>query len=480
MTITALGGPTSPMNSLTISAATPIAWVARDLGGMSKEKFTFGKLFGMLKETASDWMEDNALRLSAALAYYSIFSIAPLMVIAIAIAGWVLGNEAAQGILNDQLKGLLGAQAANGVSEMVKNASKPSSSLVAGTVGAITLLMGASGVFGQLKDALNTIWEVKAKPGQGIMKFVRERILSFGMVLVIGFLLLLSLFLTTVLSGISKYVGSALPFSEALTAVIGFSVSFGVITVLFASIFKFLPDAKVKWRDVWIGAIATALLFEIGKILLGLYLGRESTASPYGAAASVVLLLLWVYYGSLILFFGAEFTQVYARTMGEKIEPNANAELVTEEARKQQGLTRDQSALRRSGEQLLEEHAPRKESPHDILGLFTDDRDFPEHSLPDSVVRSNAVSLLFASIGGGFLLGMLMRRKGEGNLSPREHLQEGSRGLALAAGTAAAALAANAFSKTRKMIASTKLKRRGEEFATAATALADSVKRKLG
>ena len=353
----------------------------------------------------------------------------------------------------------------------------------AGIVGTVTLLMGASGVFGQLKDALNTIWEVKAKPGQGVMKFVRERILSFGMVLVIGFLLLLSLLLTTMLSGFSKYVGSALPFSAAVTAVFGFVVSFAVITLLFASIFKLLPDAKVKWRDVWVGAIATALLFEIGKFLLGLYLGRESTASPYGAAASVVLLLLWVYYGSLILFFGAEFTQVYARTMGEKIQPSANAEAVTEEARAQQGLgvTPEKGRRQGLGEAGSKESGPLKESPLAVLGRSAEEgAEIDPSEGPDTFVENNATALVFASIGGGFLLGMLLRKNPEHDLSPGEHLKEGSRGLALATAAAAAALAGKAVSKGRKLIKSTDLKKRAKQFATAVGKRAEDVRQKVG
>jgi membrane protein len=281
----------------------------------------------LLKETASEWLNDNALRLSAALAYYSTFSIAPLLVIALAIAGWIFGREAASGLLDRQLQTLLGGAAAEGVKGLLTSASKPASSVLAGVLGIVALLLGASGVFGQLKDALNTIWEVRKKPGQAISGFIRERLLSFGMVLVIGFLLLVSLLLTAAVSGLTEYFGSGLagPVLTGLSSL----VSFAVVTLLFAAIFKVLPDAKVQWRDVWMGAVVTGLLFEIGKSLLALYLGHQSTSSAYGAATSVVLVLLWVYYASLILFFGAEFTQVYARAHGARIEPNENAEPVT-------------------------------------------------------------------------------------------------------------------------------------------------------
>lgn len=273
----------------------------------------------ILRDTCTDWMEDNALRLSAALAYYSVFSIAPLLVIAVGIAGLVLGEEAVRGQLDDQLKAYLGTQAAEGVQGMVKSAAKPTEGIMSAVIGFATLLLGASGVFGQLKDALNTIWEVKAKPSSGILSFLRNRLLNFGMVLVIGFLLLTSLLLSTALAAATKYLGEMAQIQAALGAVLGSAVSIGLATVLFALIFKVLPDVKILWKDVWHGAFVTAVLFEIGKFALGFYLGRESTASSFGAAGSVVLLLLWVYYASCILLFGAEFTQVYAKAAGRDI-----------------------------------------------------------------------------------------------------------------------------------------------------------------
>jgi membrane protein len=296
------------------------------------------RAFRLLKATFDAWSEDNALRLSAALAYYSIFSIAPLLVIAISIAGLVLGEEAVRGQLGPQLQGYIGAQAAEGVQALIKSASKPADSWMGAVAGFVTLLLGASGVFGQLKDALNTIWEVKVVSGSGVWRFIRDRLLSFGMVLVIGFLLLTSLLLTTTLAALSGYIERIIGLPAILSGAIGFVVAFGVVTLLFAFIFKVLPDAQVEWRNVWIGAAVTALLFEIGKFALGFYLGRESTVSSFGAAGSVVLLLLWVYYASCILLFGAEFTQVYARETGHDIRPAPNALPVTAEARAQQGL----------------------------------------------------------------------------------------------------------------------------------------------
>lgn len=292
----------------------------------------------LLKSTFADWMEDNALRLSAALAYYSIFSIAPLLIIAISVAGLVLGPEAVRGHLQGQLEGYIGTQAAQSVQSMVQSASKPSQSWFGAIIGFATLLLGASGVFGQLKDALNTIWEVQAAPGTGLWRLVRDRLLNFGMVLVIGFLLLTSLVVTTALAALSGYFESLFGIPAVVGGVFGFLVSLGVVTALFAVIFKVLPDARIAWRHVWIGAFVTGLLFELGKFGLGFYLGREGTASGFGAASSVVLLLLWVYYASCILLFGAEFTQVYARENGHEIKPARGAVAVTTERRAQQGL----------------------------------------------------------------------------------------------------------------------------------------------
>jgi membrane protein len=292
----------------------------------------------ILKAAASGWMENNALRLSAALAYYSVFSIAPLLVLSIGIAGWFFGADAVRGHLDDQLKGLVGGQAATAIQSMVQSTSQPSKSITATIVGVVTLLIGASGVFGQLKDALNTMWGVKASSGLGWRAFVRERLLSFGMVLVIGFLLLTSFLLTTALTAFNHWMESLIELPTWVWGGAALLLSMVVITVLFATIFKVLPDVTISWRHVWVGAFATALLFEVGKFGLAYYLGRESTASGFGAAGSVVLLLLWVYYASCILLFGAEFTQAYAVAHGAKLAPTELAEPVTAEARAQQGM----------------------------------------------------------------------------------------------------------------------------------------------
>ncbi len=287
-------------------------------------------LVAMFKATAKHFSEDNALRLAAALAYYAIFSIAPLLVITIALAGFFLGKEAAQGQIQEQLNGMIGASAARGVQTMVESASeKTSGGIVATIFGVLALVLGATGVFGQLKEALNTIWEVKTKPGLGVWGFLRERLLSFGMVLVIGFLLLVTLLLSAGLAIAGGQLSHFLPLPPWVWVILNFIISFGVVTVLFAFIFKVLPDVTVGWRSVWVGAAFTALLFSLGKLLLAWYLSGQT--SSYGVAGSAIVLLLWVYYAGCILFFGAEFTQVWALAHGHRIEPSAIAVSTSEE-----------------------------------------------------------------------------------------------------------------------------------------------------
>ena len=283
-------------------------------------------MFSLLKQTASEWMEDDAPSLGAALAYYTVFSLAPLMTIAIAIAGFFFGKEAAQGQIFDELRGLLGEEGGKAVQEMVQSANaQPTAGVVATVISVIMLLFGASGVFGQLQASLNAIWGVKAKPGRGVLGLIKDRLLSFGFTLVVGFLLLVSLLLTAGMALMADWIGGLMPGSEALAYILNIVLSLSMITLLFATIFKFLPDAKIAWHDVWIGAFLTALLFTIGKFALGIYLGKSGVASSYGAAGSLIVLLLWVYYSSQILFFGAEFTQVYANRFGSRVAPADNA-----------------------------------------------------------------------------------------------------------------------------------------------------------
>ena len=283
--------------------------------------------FRLIKEAFQEWQQDKASLLAAALAYYTVFSITPLLVIAIAIAGAVFGREKAQGEIIEQINGLVGTQGAQAIETALANANQPQLGSAASIISIVILFVGASGVFAQLQQALNTVWDVRAKPNSGIWEFIRKRLLSFGMVLTIGFLLLVSLMLSAVLSGIGKLQLDVLPGFASFWQLLNFGISFGFISLLFALIYKYLPDVYIRWKDVWVGAILTALLFTFGKFLIGLYLGRGSLGSTYGAAGSLIVFLAWVFYSAQILLFGAELTQVYARKYGRKIRPNSHAEV---------------------------------------------------------------------------------------------------------------------------------------------------------
>lgn len=272
----------------------------------------------LLKEAFDEWNRDKSPRLAAALAYYTAFSLAPLLIVVIAIAGLAFGQDAVRGQLDNQIQGLVGAQAADAIQEMIAGANHAQTGVLASIIGVVTLLLGAAGLFGQLQDALNTVWDVEPKPNQGILATLKARLLSFTMVVGIGFLLLVSLVISAVLSALNAWMSDVLPFSPALLQVFNLIISLAVITGLFALIFKVLPDIEIEWRDVLLGAFVTAVLFTIGKYLISLYLGQSSIASSYGAAGSFVVLLLWIYYSAQILLFGAEFTQVYARRRGAK------------------------------------------------------------------------------------------------------------------------------------------------------------------
>ena len=296
----------------------------------------------MLKMTYEDWSEDKAPRLGAALAYYTVFSLAPLLIIVLAIAGLMFDAETIRSQISQQTG--LGEQGKEGLAMLIAGAEKSDTGILATVLGVVAILFGATGVFVQMQDALNTIWEVEPKPGQGVWGFIKNRVLSFAMVLAIGFLLLVLLVVSALLHGLQEYLGHLMPIPGWAAQVLDIVVSFGGITLLFAMIFKYLPDVKIRWRDVWLGAAVTALLFTLGKFLLGLYLGRESIASAYGAAGTLVIIMLWAYYSSQILFFGAEFTQVYARSYGRRIQPSDHARAVTAEGRAQQGLGRGKAS----------------------------------------------------------------------------------------------------------------------------------------
>ena len=299
-------------------------------------KKLFSNLPNLLKLTYQGWKEDKASRLSAALAYYTIFSLAPMLLIIIAVTGFFFGQrDIVQTQVMNQIEGLVGAEGKAFVSDLLTSASNPAKGIVATIVGIITLLFGALGVFNELHNALNTIWEVREEETKGFIESIKKvlfsRLLSFSMILGIGFMLLVSLVISAALSAVQETIGNAIPVSEILLQLVNLVISIGVITVLFALIFKFLPDAEIAWRDVWLGAFVTSVLFSVGKFLIGIYLGNSTVTSSFGAAGSLVLLLLWIYYSAQILLFGAEFTEVYANQLGSKIVPKGQE--VTSQAR---------------------------------------------------------------------------------------------------------------------------------------------------
>jgi membrane protein len=275
-------------------------------------------LLRLLRTAYLDWGAHNVPRMSAALAYYTIFSVAPILVIAIAIAGMAFGEKAAQGAVVGQVQDFIGQDSARAIQAMIQSAQKPAHSAIASMVGIIALLIGATGAFGEIRDALNIIWNADAKPKGGLWNLVRDRFLSFGMVLVIGFLLLASLVLSAGLAAIAKYLDRSLPIPPFVLHFLDFFISIAIVTALFAMIFKLLPDAKIAWSDVWVGAGLTSVLFTVGKFLIGFYIGRSITSSAYGAAGSLVTVVAWIYYSAFILYFGAEFTRSYAGEFGSR------------------------------------------------------------------------------------------------------------------------------------------------------------------
>jgi membrane protein len=286
-----------------------------------------GTASSLLKQTFQEWLQDKAPQLGAALAYYTVFSLAPLVLVLLAIIGFLFRDDPADAWnkITQQMSYFLDPSALQVVQNIAQKASQPGKSVIATIIGVALALFGASGVFGQLQDALNTIWGVKAKPGTGIWGFLRARFLSFAMVAGICFLLLVSLAIEALLKGFSHYVQSVVPGGIVIALTVYLVFDFAVVVLLFAMIFKFLPDVKIQWRDVWIGAVMTAIFFGIGKWALGLYLSSGAAGSAYGAASSLITLLLWVYYSSQILLFGAEFTQVYSDRAGRGVEPSEYA-----------------------------------------------------------------------------------------------------------------------------------------------------------
>jgi membrane protein len=283
------------------------------------------KGWAIVKETFSEWSSDNAPRLGAALSYYTVFSLAPILILVIAVTGVFLGHDAAQGKIVGSLESIIGHESALTIQNAIAKSSEHKSGLMATAIGLVTLILGASGVMIELQGALNTVWKVMPKPGAGVRRFLRSRLLSLALVITLGFLLLVSLVMSAALEGVVHFLGGFVARWVVLGYLINYGVSIGVITLFFALMFKALPDAKVAWKDVWIGALLTSVLFHVGKYLIALYIGRASVASTFGAAGSLAVLLVWIYYSSQIVLLGAEFTRAYANSVGTRVVPDENA-----------------------------------------------------------------------------------------------------------------------------------------------------------
>ena len=280
----------------------------------------------LFKTTFWEWWNDNTFRLAASLAFYTIFSLAPILLIAVSIASLVFSQESATEQVVREVQTLVGEEGAKAVRQVLRSVGRIEGTPMAIVTGLITLIMGSTAVFAELQSALNQIWDVRSNPqGNAVKGFIRDRMRSFSIVLVVGFLLLVSLVINAALAGVQTYLADWMPGIPRLWQTLNFITSLAVITLLFALIYKYLPDVRITWRDVTVGAFVTSMFFSAGKQLIGLYLGHMALGSTYGAAGSFVVLLIWVYYSALISFFGAEFTQVYARRYGSKIRPQAHA-----------------------------------------------------------------------------------------------------------------------------------------------------------
>jgi membrane protein len=272
--------------------------------------------WALLKQTGVEFVADNALSRGAAIAYYTIFSIGPVLLIVVAMMGLFLGRQAAQGDVVGQLSGLMGQQGADAIQTMIVSADRTGATTWATAIGVVTLLITASGVFSEMQSSLNAIWKAEPSAHGTVTRLIRARAISLGLVMGLGFLLLVSFILSAGISALSYYIEAALPGGHLLFAALNIAVSFLLEATMFAAIYKVLPDNRVAWRDVGIGAAATAALFTLGKVLIGLYIGRSAAASSYGAAGALIIVLLWIYYSAQIFLFGAEFTKVYAQTFG--------------------------------------------------------------------------------------------------------------------------------------------------------------------
>jgi len=289
---------------------------------------------GIMKDTFVGFMNDKGLKLSASLSYYTVFSLAPLLLLIISLAGAFFGREASEGRIFEEINGLIGNEAAAQVQQIIRNLELSGKTTISVIIGAITLVIGATTVFGEIQDSINIIWKVKAKPKKGWLKLIKDRLLSGSIIVGLGFLLIVSLIINGMLMALNDILKSYFPdLTIILFNVINIVVSFLVISVLFGVIFKVLPDAKIAWKDVRAGAFFTACLFMLGRYLIGLYIETTAAGSPYGAAGSIIIILLWVYYTAAILYFGAEFTRVYADFIGKRIKPAEYAVYVEQKER---------------------------------------------------------------------------------------------------------------------------------------------------
>lgn len=347
-------------------------------------KFSFNLVWKSLKAAFKGFTEDKLTKLSASLAYYTVFSIGPLLMVVIFIAGIILGQEAAAGTVYEEIKGFVGAESAAQINEILKNVSLSGKAGMALVIGIIVLLVGATTVFGELQDSMNGIWGLKPRPKAGILKLLKDRILSFGLIASLGFILLVSLGATALVEGVGKRLEARFPdVAVAVFYIINLILNIGVATCLFAIIFKVLPDAHIKWKDIWPGAIATSLLFLIGKFAISFYISTSDIGSTYGAAGSLVILLVWVYYSAIILYFGAEFTKAYAMNRGAKIRPSHYAEWIKEPV--VPGAQEKNSTGKSSG--------PEREGYHMPMPRLAPDNTNPPHT---NAEKGGVVSAMFA------------------------------------------------------------------------------------
>lgn len=322
-----------------------------------------GKWVHFIKRVWEEWNKDKVTRLAASLSYYTVFALAPLLVVVIAVAGLVLGVDVAQKQIVAQVQGLVGQQGADMVNSLLNNARNTNTDLLATILGIVAIVLGATGVVGELKDALNTIWNVTPKPGRGLFGTFLERVFSLGMVMGLGFLLLVSLVVSATVAAFSTGVSGYFAQWAVVAQLLDLLISFGSIALLFALLFKFLPDVRVAWRDVWIGAVVTALLFTVGKYALGFYLASGSVATPFGAAGSVVILFVWIYYAAQILFLGAEITQVYAMEFGSGLVPKSDAVRLSDAAKVRQGTRAPDAVPQGAATAATAQPAPQKAPP---------------------------------------------------------------------------------------------------------------------